>query len=396
MGTLDEQRESMLHGLSQGNDRLVTNNIRSGLTARMATDVCSFFAELNESEPTRLYDCSQLAARLQLRRLWIKDESTRMGVNSFKGLGAMYSSYRVLSRYLGYGDANLPSATDLERELKSRPHNLTFVTATAANYGRAIAHAARHWGVACRVYVPESTTAARVAAIESEGAACVRVPGTFDDATQAAATAADASTLLMNELDDDVSRWVIDGYSMMLSEIQEQLRSASAQPLALVLVQMGCGALAAAVARYFDPAAARPMLIGIEGDTADCVQTSFRAGRLTTVDRVFTSAMTGLDCGTPSAVAWPDLVAAVDAVLRIPDEAAWQGMRELAAAGLATAETGAAGVGGLFYLAANYRELIPVDGEVLVFVTEGATDPSSFRAIVGRDPGDVVSQALLA
>jgi hypothetical protein len=61
--------------------------------------------------------------------------------------------------------------------------------------------------------------------------------------------------------------------------------------------------------------------------------------------------------------AWPLLSAGVDWFVSIDDEPALAEMRDLASVGIVPGETRAAGLGG---------------------ITEGATDPSSYRFIVGR------------
>ena len=57
--------------------------------------------------------------------------------------------------------------------------------------------------------------------------------------------------------------------------------------------------------------------------------------------------MAGLNCGTPSLVAWPLLRSGLDAVVAVADERARQAMRDLAAAGIVAGETGAASLAGL-------------------------------------------------
>jgi diaminopropionate ammonia-lyase len=101
--------------------------------------------------------------------------------------------------------------------------------------------------------------------------------------------------------------------------------------------------------------------------------------------------MAGLNCGTPSMLAWPVVSAGVDVFVEIDDDRAREAMRSLAGVGVVAGETGAAGLGGLIELlvgpeAEQSRELLDVNEStrVLLFVTEGATDPESYALIVGR------------
>ncbi len=49
---------------------------------------------------TPLRDCPDLARLIGVRKLTIKDERGRMGLGSFKALGAPYAGLRVLQREL--------------------------------------------------------------------------------------------------------------------------------------------------------------------------------------------------------------------------------------------------------------------------------------------------------
>src|SRR5215210_2953714 len=99
-----------------------------------------------------------------------------------------------------------------------------------------------------------------------------------------------------------IPSWVIEGYSTMLWEIDDELQRRSEAGPDLVVVQVGVGAFAAAVVRHFrDPAAPRhPKLIGVEPANADCLLASIAAGRIVSVAGPHDSIMAGLNCGRPS------------------------------------------------------------------------------------------------
>jgi diaminopropionate ammonia-lyase len=100
--------------------------------------------------------------------------------------------------------------------------------------------------------------------------------------------------------------------------------------------------------------------------------------------------MAGLNCGTPSLIAWPDVSRGYDLFLAIADESARAAMRALAEEGIVAGETGAAGAGALLELAASGDgavELAP-STTVLLLCTEGATDPGAYARIVGHAPGE--------
>jgi diaminopropionate ammonia-lyase len=133
-----------------------------------------------------------------------------------------------------------------------------------------------------------------------------------------------------------------------------------------------------------------PRLLGVEPLAAACVLRSLRAGRIVTVPGPHDSIMAGLNCGTPSLVAWPFLRAGLDAVVAVADGRARQAMRDLAAAGIVAGETGAASLAGLAEAtggreAGGLRRVLGLGAQarVLLLCTEGATDPEAYRRIVG-------------
>jgi diaminopropionate ammonia-lyase len=134
------------------------------------------------------------------------------------------------------------------------------------------------------VFVPSFVAPPRIAAIRAEGARVEVVNGIFEDALHAAVAAASERCVLLS--DDswpgytEVPGWVIDGYSTMFWEIDDQLAAAGRPGPEVVLVQMGVGALAAATVRHYRRAEARrpPTIIGVEPLSAACVQESLVAG----------------------------------------------------------------------------------------------------------------------
>jgi diaminopropionate ammonia-lyase len=336
--------------------------------------------------PSSLVEATELADELGVGRLWVKDESSRLGLPSFKILGASWGVYRALDRHTG-GLGEWNTLADLNEQLdEHRP--LALAAATDGNHGRAVARMARLLGFDARIFVPAGTARARIEAIESEGAACDVVDGTYDDAVARSAEEAGDRCLVISDTSwpgyEDVPRWVIEGYSTIFWEIEDQIGDESVDA---VVIQLGVGALGAAAVRHWRIAsAARPVMIGVEPDRAACVLASLEAGRVVTVPGPHDSIMAGLNCGTPSIVAWPLVSAGFDAVAAIEDDRARDGMRALARAGVVAGETGAAGIGCLIDLQASgaLRDVgVTQHSRVVVLSTEGATDPEAYAAIVG-------------
>jgi diaminopropionate ammonia-lyase len=348
-------------------------------------------------EPTPLRDASRLAARLRVARVWVKDESSRLGLPSFKILGASWATYRALEQQLG-GLGPWESVPDLRARLATRGP-LGLVAATDGNHGRAVARMAHLLGLESRIFVPSGTATARIEDIRKEGARCDVVAGTYDDAVARAAEEASERCLVISDTSwpgyEDVPRWVIEGYATIFWEIDDELARRAQPPPTLVVVQIGVGALAAAAARHYrraDGDVAADM-VGVEPVRAACVLASVEAGAITTIPGPHDSIMSGLNCGTPSLVAWPIVSRAYDLYMAIEDERARAGMRALAEEGIVAGETGAAGIGALLELAHSGAAPVALDGStrVLVLNTEGATDPEAYEHIVGRPPNCILN-----
>ena len=380
---------------SPARPRLVPNrHVRPAPGPRPTRRPLEFHASLPGYAPTPLVDAPALAERLGVARVYVKDESRRLGLPSFKILGASWATYRaVVDRVEGDIRAS-PSLEELRARLASaRP--LALVAATDGNHGRAVARMAALLGLESRIFVPAGTAQARIRAIESEGATVTVVDGTYDDAVARSAEEAGEASLVVSDTSwpgyEDVPRWVIEGYSTILWEIDDELARRNARPPDVVVVQIGVGALAAAVTRHFRRANSgiAPTIVAVEPTRAACVLASVAAGRIVSVAGPHDSIMAGLNCGTPSVVAWPIVSSGIDLFLAIDDDRAREAMRLLAEASVVSGETGAAGVGGLVDLVeSGERDAASLSGDahVLVFSTEGATDPAAYERIVGRSP----------
>jgi diaminopropionate ammonia-lyase len=327
---------------------------------------------------TPLVDAATLAAEFGFAHLWVKNESSRLHLPAFKILGASWATYRLLVGKLGHE----PAWRDVDelRVALAPLGALTLVAATDGNHGRAVARTAKLLGYGAHILVPAGTVPARIEGIESEGAAVTVVDGTYDDAVAASAALADDSSLVVSDTSwpgyMDVPGWVIEGYETIFAETDEQLAGASPD---VVMVQMGVGALAAAVVGHY---ASRSVIVGVEPVSAACNLESARAGAPAEVPGPHRSIMAGLNCGNVSPVAWPRVGSGIDVFVAVEDNAAERAMRDLAREGIVAGESGAAGLAGLYALLDS--EAVRLGGaSVLVLCTEGATDPVAYQRIVG-------------
>lgn len=367
-------------------------------------DVLAFHRRLPGYAATPLVSLPAVAERLGVGELVVKCESVRFGLPSFKMLGASWATYRALCERLGHE----PDWHDVDELAKALQPLLPFTLAAATdgNHGRAVARMARWLGLGATIFVPEGTTQARIDGIASEGATVTVVDGGYDDAVSRSAQEAGPNCIVISDTSwpgyTDVPRAVIEGYATLFTEVDAALRASSGshgQP-DVVMVPVGVGALACATVRRYawgpgsgpgaaaGAAAGSATVLAVEPTDAACMTASALAGHPVTLEEPQHSVMAGLNCGTPSIVAWPEVSAGLRGFITIDDEWTFAAMRELASCGVEAGETGAAALAGLHALreqgaTSPLAPLVGADASVLVLVTEGASDPAAWRAALG-------------
>ncbi|WP_343035839.1 pyridoxal-phosphate dependent enzyme [Isoptericola sediminis] len=315
-----------------------------------------FHRTLPGYSPTPLVELPELATELDVGRLFVKDESSRLGLPAFKILGASWACRQVLERQPG----------------------AELVTATDGNHGRAVARTAHQLGVPATVFVPDVMEQATQAAIEAEGATVVRLDVGYDDAVRAAADYADDADTRALVQDTawegytDVPAWIVDGYGTLLEEVDEQLGRAPD----LVAVPVGVGSLAEAVVRHYRrPDTPHPTVLSVEPDTAACALESLAVHEPVTV-QTGSTVMAGLNCGTVSSTAWPVLRDGCDAAVTVSDDEAEQAAADLGRLGISSGPSGAATLAGVRAALAepHRREALdlPLHPVVVLLSTEGA------------------------
>lgn len=301
---------------------------------------------------TPLADAPALAAAAGIAALKVKDERGRMGLGSFKALGAAH----VIARDAVAGHAR----------------GRIYVTASAGNHGLSVAAGAAAFGARARVYIARTVPEGFAARLRAQGAEVVRHGQTYEDSMAEAARAAQAEGL---DLLSD-SSWpgyterphvLMEGYLVLMAEAAEQIGT----PPTHIFAQAGVGGLAGAVAAF---ARARwgdaPRIVVVEPAFAPALQASIRAGRPVVAPGPVSS-MGRLDCKEPSLIALKGLARDADDFVTITEEEAASGTARAAAAGLASTPSGAAGIAALL-AAGDLRDALGLDAEarVLAFLSE--------------------------
>lgn len=349
---------------------------RAVLSLARAAEAAAAITRWDGYRATPLRSLGTLAQEAGVAEILYKDEGARFALKSFKALGGAYAVER-LAAARGGGEG------------------LVVCSATDGNHGRAVAWGAARVGARAVIYVHEGVSAGRAEAIRAIGAEVRREGAHYDASVRAAAEAAGREGWhIVSDTSwpgyEEVPKAVMQGYAVMAVEAIVQ----GAHPTH-VFVQGGVGGVAAAVLSVFWErfGADRPILVVVEPDRADCLRASALAGRPTAVGGDLATLMAGLACGEPSPVAWAILHPGADAFMAVPDDAAVAAMRRLAALGIVGGESGVAGLAGLLAAAADpaLRAVLRLDAgsRVLLFGTEGATDPAVYETLVGRAPAAV-------
>jgi diaminopropionate ammonia-lyase len=332
-----------------------------------------FHRGLADYEPTPLVELPTLAAELGVGHVLAKDESSRLGLPAFKALGASWAVHRALDSRSGSG------------------RQVTVVAATDGNHGRAVARFAHMLGHRASIVVPNGVHPSAVQAIVDEGAELTAVDGSYDDAVAFAEqiARADDSVLVQDTAwvgYEEIPRWIVEGYETLFAEVDQQLRDAHLADPDLVIVPVGVGSLLqAAISHYrWSPSATGTAVMSVEPEAAACVAPSLVAGHPVTVPTGSTI-MAGLNCGTPSNLAWPFIAGGLDAAVAVSDAEDVRAARDLAALQVPAGPCGAAALAAARFaltgLGSGERRAhlgIAADSCVVLLVTEGsAANPAA-------------------
>ena len=345
-----------------------------------------------------------MAQYLGLGGLYVKDESFRFGLNAFKVLGGSFAMARYIAGEMGRDVSEMTYDYLTSQKFLEEFGQATFFTATDGNHGRGVAWAANKLGQKAVVHMPKGSTKTRFDNIAKEGAKVTIEEVNYDDCVRMAAAEAAETPHGVVVQDtawegyEEIPSWIMQGYGSMAGEAAEQLRQMSINRPTHVFVQAGVGSLASAVVGYFtnlfpnDP----PKFVIMEAAAADCLYKGAVAndGDPRIVGGDLQTIMAGLACGEPNTIGWDILRNHASAFLSCPDWVAAKGMRMLAAPvkgdpRVISGESGAVGMGVLSTIMEDdtYKELrealaLDKNANVLMFSTEGDTDPDRYREIV--------------
>ncbi len=321
--------------------------------------VAHLLAQCPAHAPTPLRDLPDLAKAVGIAQVLVKDERGRMGLGSFKALGAAYAIACEAADHVEEG------------AWKNALAGQVFITASAGNHGLSAAAGARLFGAKAIIYLAETVPAAFADRLRAAGAEVVRAGDTYEDSMDAALAAAEAGggTLLSDSSWPKYTKLpslVMEGYLQLAAEAAAQVE----EPPSHIVLQAGVGGLAAAVAAYARAVwGEAPTIIVVEPAFAPALIESIRAQRLVTAKGPVSS-MGRLDCKTPSMIALAGLARDADLFVTISEQEAEAAVTTLARYGLTTTPSGAAGIAAVL---AGLPGMGP-DARVMTILSEGAED----------------------
>ena len=366
----------------------------------------AFHQSFPQYKETPLTKLPKMADYLGLGSIFVKDESYRFGLNAFKVLGGSYSMAKYIAKETGKDVSELPYDVLTSDKLHDEFGTATFFTATDGNHGRGVAWAANKLHQNAVVHMPKGTTQTRLENIRKLGAKVDILDLNYDDCVrQAAKEAAETprGVIVQDTAWDgyeEIPSWIMQGYGTMAMEAARQLKEQGVERPTHIFVQAGVGSLAGAVVGFFsnlykdNP----PVFVVVEAEAAACLYKGAVAGdgRPRIVDGDMQTIMAGLACGEPNTISWDILKNHVKVFIAAPDWVAANGMRMLAApvkgdAPITSGESGAAPFGALAAMMTmdEYKDLrndigLDENSKVLLFSTEGDTDPDRYKNIVWK------------
>lgn len=349
------------------------------VTQEAADEAYEFHKTLPEYKETPLVGQKALSEKLGVAGIYTKDESKRFGLKAFKALGASFAVSKI-------------NTNDTD----------AFVTATDGNHGKAVAWAAEKAGKKAFVFMPEGSAQGRVDAIASIGETKVEVTDlSYDDAVKYAAKfASDNGYILVQDTGfegySEIPDHITQGYTTMVRECLSQLKNEGIEKPTHVIIQAGVGSLGGAVAGYLTTVFGeeRPVVILVEPSNVACIYESAKKGEIVVIDGITRTDMAGLNCGAPNILTWPILRDYVDFYSKCPDWVTWQGMRRYADPVEGDPKIISGGSGGVDLgllinlmtdpeLSDSKDEIrLNEDSVILLFNTEGDTDPENYERVL--------------
>lgn len=268
-------------------DIFINPGLTSSLSAKalIDPDLIAFHQAFPESKTTPLIKLPEVTQELGIGHVYVKDESLRFGLPSFKILGASWGVFKAICE-----KTDLSSSASLEEAgHAARNAGIKLVSCTDGNWGRAVARTARYLDIKATIFVPRTMDEATRDKLRGEGATVNVVDGSYDDSIAATVKEAESSgaMLVMDTSWDGYSQiphWVVDGYATMHAEVDRQLEESCGKWPSLCVASVGVGSWAQSVVSHYTGRDSDAKVITVESEAAPCLMESLHIGRIVPVE----------------------------------------------------------------------------------------------------------------
>ncbi|MBI4856258.1 MAG: diaminopropionate ammonia-lyase [Acetobacterium woodii] len=382
------------------------HELPSLLSPEAVQQVQDFHQSISMYKKTPLIELPELARKLGINNIFVKDESHRFRLNSFKSLGATYAMAKIIAAYINMDEHHLDYDFLTSADVKNKIKDLVFITATDGNHGKGVAWAASVFGCQAIVFMPKGSQDCRADAIRAINDTLVKITDlNYDDTVRLAYETAEKNGYYLIqdtgfEGYEDVPNAITQGYTTMVWEAISQLSDFGIAKPTHVFLQAGVGSMAGSVLGYLAHCYQKnpPITTIVEPSTVACIYKSVQVGngQPQIIAGNPETIMAGLNCGEPNPLTWPILRDFASFYASCPDWVTELGMKTLANpietdGKIISGESGAVGLGLLISLCEDEQldafkqelQLNPAS-TVLLFSTEGDTDPENYAAIINK------------
>ena len=369
------------------------------LLLKMSLDAIEFHRSIRNYTPTPLIQYSDDSSKTS-NIVFVKDESERFGLNSFKALGPYYAIYKhIANRWNKVFSVPLSlDYLDWDFIFSRFGPQFTFTAASEGNHGKSLAWACTLINQPCIIYIPSTVSAERVQSIKQFGAQIQIVSGTYEETVRRCFKDGQEyrRTIISDMSYEDYQKipiWIMESYLSIFVETQNQLNAKNINSPDFVFVQAGVGGLAGAAAHFYGQNEFKQTkIICVEPEESNCLMESAKEGKITKTKASMNTIMGCLNCDYPSFVALPTILDKMHSFLTISDNDVKTAMKALYYTKpnkqIIAGESGAASFAGFQKVMNNpqlKKELgINTNSVILCINTEGNNDPVSFEQIINQ------------
>ena len=356
----------------------------------------NFHSSIKNYTPSQVLNLEALAKNLNVNSIFVKDESKRFTLDTFKALGPIFALYRFYdklntkkySRSLRYSDF-------FDSDYLKQFGDYVFTTATDGNHGKALAWACQLIDQKSVIYIPNYTVQARMEAIKKYTKNLIKVNGSYQETVNFCYQEAEKNKRIIitdssSEKSYESAKIIMEAYLTLFYELEKQIT----KKIDFVFLQCGVGSLTASGLYYYIYRNGNcPKIINVEPFKSDCVYQSIKHEQMTKANGSMKTIMAGLNCDIPSYLAWQLLKNHLEFTMLIEEDSAKKAIRQYYMPlendpKIISAESGAASLAAVQEVLTNEesRQMLGIkkNSNILIINTEANTDPENIERILNE------------